>query len=94
MQEQITSAILQDHINRSAAPVTPDLHQVFVNQGCQIQLLTRMMMKQMSPQDQQLPSAQVSTGKRSAEETKMTDGLDEESKFSDAEHLNTPEVRK
>ena len=50
-------------------------------------------MKQMSPQDQP-PIAQVSTGKRSAEETKMTEGLDEDLEYPEAEHLNTPEGRK
>ena len=47
----------------------------------------------MSPQDQP-PIAQVTTGKRSAEETKTTDGSDEELDYSEAKHSNTPEVRK
>ena len=92
MQEQITRAI-QDHMNRSAAPVTPDLHRMFVNQGHQIQLLTRMMMTQMSPHDNP-PRGQTSTGKRSAEETTTTDGIDDGSDLSDTECLNTPEVWK
>ena len=92
MQDQITRAI-QDHMNRSPAPVTPDLHQMFVDQGRQIQLLTRMMMKQMSPPAPP-PVAQVSTGKRSAEATKMTEGVDEEFEYPEEEHLNTPESRK
>ena len=92
-QEQITRAI-QDHMSRSAASATPDLHQMFVTQGRQLHLLTRMMMKQIKTQDQS-PSGQTSTGKRSPEETStLTEGMDDGSDLSDAELLHTPEVRK
>ena len=92
MQEQILKAI-QDHMTRSPAPPSPDIHQMFANQGRQIQLLTRLMMKQWSHQDNS-PSSNSTTGKRTADG--INTGVNEaEEDFEDMVDVeNSPDLRK
>ena len=92
MQEQIARAI-QSHLNRPPPPLPDDLHQMFVNQGRQIQLLTRMMMQQSLQRDQSSPAA-TSTGKRTAAERNTTVGVADEEAIVGMTILHSPEVRK
>jgi hypothetical protein len=92
MQEQIMKAI-QDHMNRFPPPPPPDFHQMFVNQGRQIQLLTRLMMKQLSHQDTS-PCASASTGKRTADGINAADDDVENSFCEMSEPLDSPDLRK
>jgi hypothetical protein len=92
MQEQIARAI-QSHLNRTPTILNDELQQMFVNQGRQIQMLTRLMMQQSLNRDQVSP-ATTSTGKRTAEERNTTDGEANEDVIVDMTLLHTPEGRK
>ena len=92
MQDQIAKAI-QSHMNRAPAPLPEDLHQMFLNQGRQIQLLTRMMMQQSLHRDQS-QSTTTSTGKRTTGERNTTEGGSEEEVIVDTTPLRSSEGRK
>jgi flagellar biosynthesis GTPase FlhF len=93
MQDQIAKAI-QDHITRSTIPQLPEFQQMVANQGCQIQLLTRLMMQQMLNPDQASRSATGPTGKRNAAGLTATDKDDEETDTTETTVPSSPEVRK
>ena len=92
MKDQITRAI-QSHMNRAPAPLPEDLHQMFVNQGRQIQLLTRMMMQQSLHRDQ-FHSTTTSTGKRTTGERNTTERGSDEEVIVDMTPLRSSEGRK
>jgi hypothetical protein len=92
MQDQIAKAI-QSHMNRVPAPLPDDLHQMFLNQGRQIQFLTRMMMQQSFNRDTS-SAATTSTGKRTADERNTTEDCADDEVIVDMSILNSPEGRK
>ena len=93
MQDQIARAI-QSHMHRVPAPIPDDLHQMFLNQGRQIQLLTRMMLQQSLNRDPPSTTATTSTGKRTADERNTTDGSVDEEVIVDTTLVHSPAGRK
>jgi hypothetical protein len=93
MQDQIVKAI-QDHMSRSTPHQMPEFQQMVANQGRQIQLLTRLMMKQISYQDPTPMNETGPTGKRSAEGLTATDNEDEETYTTETTAPSSSEVRK